>query len=463
MTLSTSNRSTFILLFYLLFPCIHGSCPKCDKSSNKHQCDCESNCYWNPKQGIPTCERCTTICSEYKNQVEVTPCTQESNRVCHCKPGFYCKKGNNYNTHCHKKCLPCETGTFSSKPSLDPSCKPHKDCAQLGMITLIEGTATQDRKCVYATTSMSASSTPSITTIAYRTDPTQKRVPRETLVKEGTVTQDGESVNATTSMSASSTPSITTISYRTAPTQNTEGTETEDRESVNAKTKMAASSTSSSFITISSSSSPPLRTEVAPQQDGKPEENQSLWMLTLIFMLMFLFMAGVCMLMKCNAPKTLSKCFGLINGKYEVQQHWRQVSGDTQILSNAQSNASTNHNMETEIPLGSDVRGVKGQSMGMTPQSGGVQQVTVEHNGKGENVSNTVGSIYIYSPGMVILGSNSSDKKEEAGVCEEAHPLIGSPQQESNPPSQEVRIRMSAQEEAEKELSLSFPVPATGK
>ncbi|KTF87989.1 hypothetical protein cypCar_00013005 [Cyprinus carpio] len=97
------------------------------------------------------------------------------------------------------------------------------------------------------------------------------------------------------------------------------------------------------------------------------------------------------------------------------------------------------------------------------PQSGAVQQVTMEHNGKGENVSNTVGSIYIYSPGMVILGSNSGDKKEEAGLCEEGVPLISRPQQESNPPSQEVRIRISAQEEAEEELSLSFPVPATEK
>lgn len=87
----------------------------------------------------------------------------------------------------------------------------------------------------------------------------------------------------------------------------------------------------------------------------------------------------------------------------------------------------------------------------------------MEHNGKGENVSNTVGSIYIISPGMVILGSNSGDKKEEARVCEEDVPLISRPQQESNPPSQEVRIRISAQEEAKEELSLSFPVPATGK
>lgn len=140
-----------------------------------------------------------------------------------------------------------------------------------------------------------------------------------------------------------------------------------------------------------------------------------------------------------------------MNGGHEDDQRWGQTAGDQQIFNNSQS-----HTLETELPLGSDGREVKGQSTGL-------QQVTMEHNGKGENVSNTVGSIYIISPGMVILGSNSGDKKEEARVCEEDVPLISRPQQESNPPSQEVRIRISAQEEAKEELSLSFPVPATGK
>ncbi|XP_039529208.1 tumor necrosis factor receptor superfamily member 1B isoform X3 [Pimephales promelas] len=383
MTPSTSTRSTFILLFYLIFPCMHASCPtKCPNGyNNKRDCECNSNCYRKSRMGILTCQYCTPVCSEAKNQVEVTPCTQESNRNCACKPGFYCKEGNNYSTYCHKPCVPCETGTFSSKPSLDPACKPHKDCAQLGMITLKEGTATRDRECVYATTKMAASSTASVI--------------------------------------------ITTISSETIPTPRTEGNR--------------------------------------QQRDADPKESQSSWLLLLILLLMLLFMTGFCMLMKGKALKTLSKCFGLIHGEHEEQQHWRQKAGDHHILSNSQSDTSTDHSMDSERPLGSDVGQVKGQSMGVAPQSSGVQQVTVKHNGKGENVSNTVGSIYIYSPGTVILGSNSGDKKEEAGVGDEALPLISAPQQESNPPSQEVRITMSAQEEAEEELSLSFPVPATGK
>ncbi|ROI16355.1 Migration and invasion-inhibitory protein [Anabarilius grahami] len=281
MTKPAATRGSFSSWFdnKLLFPFIHASCPK--KCAN-----------------------------EDKNQVEVVPCTQKSNRVCFCKPGFYCEERYEYNTYCHR-CVPCETGTFSSKSSLDPICTRHTDCARLGMEKVKEGNATQDRECAYATAKMEFLYTPSSI--------------------------------------------INTI----------------------------------------------------------------------------------------NTASTLKR-------------------GEHQILSNSQSNSSTD--METKIPLGNNVREVKSQNMEMTPQSGVVRQVTVEHNGRGENVNNTVGSIYIYSPGTVILGSNSGDKKEEAGVCEEAHPLIGSPQQESNPPSQEVRIRISAQEQtAEEELSLSFPVPATGK
>ncbi|XP_073682409.1 uncharacterized protein [Garra rufa] len=189
-------------------------------------------------------------------------------------------------------------------------------------------------------------------------------------------------------------------------------------------------------------------TGVTAQQIVLSEESQSHWLLLLILMLMIFFMAGFCMLMKDVTKKTFSKCFGFINGGHGDNPHLSPTAGDNQ----------TQHNSEKPID-----KEVKCQSTGPVPQSGAVQQVTMEHNGKGENVSNTVGSIYIYSPGMVILGSNSGDKKEEAGVSEEGVPLISRPQQESNPPSQEVRIRISAQEEAEEELSLSFPVPATGK
>ncbi|KAI1890489.1 hypothetical protein AGOR_G00154230 [Albula goreensis] len=86
------------------------------------------------------------------------------------------------------------------------------------------------------------------------------------------------------------------------------------------------------------------------------------------------------------------------------------------------------------------------------------QQVTVDHSGTGDSVSNTVGSIYIYSPGMVVLGANSSDQKEEAGPPGEGPANLGNPQQESHVVAQE---RACVQEEEYKDLC--YPVPATGK
>lgn len=74
-----------------------------------------------------------------------------------------------------------------------------------------------------------------------------------------------------------------------------------------------------------------------------------------------------------------------------------------------------------------------------------------------------VGSIFIYSPGMVILGSNSNEKKEEAETgtedIGEDTCLMSVPQQESS--SEEDFVRMATQEEFGKELSI--PIPATSK
>lgn len=75
----------------------------------------------------------------------------------------------------------------------------------------------------------------------------------------------------------------------------------------------------------------------------------------------------------------------------------------------------------------------------------------------------TVGSIFIYSPGMVILGSNSNEKKEEAETSGEdggeVTRLMSVPQQESSFDGDS--IRLATQEELGKELSI--PVPATSK
>ncbi|XP_050959042.1 uncharacterized protein si:dkeyp-61b2.1 isoform X3 [Labeo rohita] len=196
MSPSTSTRNTFILLFYLFFTCLHviviGN-------------TCGTNYYKKPNQTVPRCERCTQECSDAKNEMEVTSCTQDTNRVCHC--------------------------TFSSTPSLS-TCKSHRDCAKLGMIMLMEGTVTEDSKCVKITT-------------------------------------------------ATSTLSTTTDNIIITSTSN-----------------------STSGIHI-------IGTGVTAQLTNVPE-SQSHWLLLLILMLIILFMAGFCMLMKDVTKKTLSKCFGMI-------------------------------------------------------------------------------------------------------------------------------------------------------
>jgi hypothetical protein len=74
------------------------------------------------------------------------------------------------------------------------------------------------------------------------------------------------------------------------------------------------------------------------------------------------------------------------------------------------------------------------------------------------------GSIYIYSPGTVVLGYNKSERKVdqvESGV--EGCPLTRTPQQESSCPLPEGLAlgpeRMSTREETCKELR--YPIPAT--
>ncbi|XP_059385848.1 tumor necrosis factor receptor superfamily member 8 isoform X1 [Carassius carassius] len=473
MTPSTSTRNTFILLFYLFFTFLHVNVIGYNGQK------CESNYYQKSTQEIQRCERCNQQCSEDKNEKEVTPCTQTSNRVCLCKPGFYCSSGNNYQTHCHQPCVPCGKGMFRSTPSLE-DCSPHTDCVQLGMIMLKEGTATQDNECANTTTVKPASSSTKniITTTTFNstsipmTEDKKEVTPctRVCICKPGFYCTNGSNFDTNCHKPCvpcgkgtfSSTASLEACSPHTDCVQLgmimlKEGTATQDTECVNATTVKPASSSTKNIITTTTfnSTSIPMTAGVTVQLKDKAEEIQSHLLLLLILMLIILFMAGFCILMKNVAKKTLLKWFGFINRQHEDNLPWSQTASDNQILSNSQS--------ETTIPVCSAGREVKGQSTGPMPQSGAVQQVTMEHNGKGENVSNTVGSIYIYSPGMVILGSNSGDKKEEAGLCEEGVPLISRPQQETNPPSQEVRIKISAPEEAEEELSLSFPVPATEK
>ncbi|XP_019910877.1 uncharacterized protein si:dkeyp-61b2.1 [Esox lucius] len=121
-------------------------------------------------------------------------------------------------------------------------------------------------------------------------------------------------------------------------------------------------------------------------------------------------------------------------------------------------------------PQGREPEGGVGLEGEGSPSPGGLQEVAVEPSG-GEKISNTVGSIYIFSPGTVVLGSNKSDKKSNKGESGgEGYSLSSVPQQESRcllPGGPDVGPEgMITQEETHKELcypitELNYPVPAT--
>ncbi|XP_057218395.1 uncharacterized protein LOC130571448 isoform X2 [Triplophysa rosa] len=417
-TLSCSNNKLLL----------HGSCPSNCANSGAEGCSGEKYL----RQGRPGCERCTQRCSAEYNQVEVTSCTSAHNRVCHCKPGFFCTYENNYVTFCHKPCVPCVPGTFSNVSSLNPSCTPYTDCVKSEKM-LKEGTTTKDRECGHARTTPTMMTTPTI-----------PATPSKIIIAHSrtTATTPSHSHTDFTTINAMTVPFIQTSNSLPLSHPNPEASPTHRMHSRSATGTTSASTAPGGNLQLKDSDT--------MSKDGL--------ILLMLLMILMLLVAAFCILRKSTALKSFYKWTGFISGKHE-HPDWRKCQDAHRISSNSQFQtiAQLSRSVETELPLCSEVIG---QNMGVTSNSGGGQRVSMEHNVKGENVSNTVGSIYIYSPGTVILGSNSGDKKEDAGVCEEDVPLISPPQQESTPPSQEVRIRMSAQEE---EATLSFPVPATGK
>lgn len=75
------------------------------------------------------------------------------------------------------------------------------------------------------------------------------------------------------------------------------------------------------------------------------------------------------------------------------------------------------------------------------------------------------GSIFIYSPGMVVLGTNASERREEMRQEGMERHLSSVPQQESRSTSSSSypdSVGLSTQEEDE-DKELSYPIPASGK
>ncbi|KAL6464961.1 hypothetical protein MHYP_G00272780 [Metynnis hypsauchen] len=416
------------LLLLLLPPAEPITCAtRCEHGLVLKDCTCvpcRSGYYWYIRSGEGRCDKCILSCSDKDNKVEVKACSATTRRECHCKPGFFCP--NPTQIDCRRKCEPCAAGTFSSKASLQEQCQSYTNCASKGKVVLREGSSTQDQVCAFPTT-------PPIPSPI--TEPMNTSTPRTT--KARTIT----SAPRTTSKPETA-PSIISVTTTDAPSAIEPMTTSTKQQT----TFLAVKNTRPETIVTSNQSTESKWGSLSP----------SLNWLFILLLIVFVLLVLTCLSMRCKGSTLKRKlCWpGLTFGKYlqHLQKPQPAVS----------SSACGSPDVEMQIPLGSDImNSARSQGMGPGFCPGGSQQVTMDYNGKGESINNTVGSIFIYSPGMVILGSNSKEKKEEVPESDENIPLMAVPQQESSLHPQDDAVGVGMQEEFGKELS--FPVPATSK
>ncbi|XP_006866486.1 PREDICTED: tumor necrosis factor receptor superfamily member 1B [Chrysochloris asiatica] len=126
-------------------------------------CDaCEDGTYTELWNWVPECFSCDSPCSP--SLMEAQTCTRKQNRMCTCKPGWYCtamrKDGCRFCTRLRKcppgfgvarpgnensnvVCTPCGPGTFSNTTSSTDTCRPHRNCS----VVAIPGNANMDTVC----------------------------------------------------------------------------------------------------------------------------------------------------------------------------------------------------------------------------------------------------------------------------------------------------------------------------
>ncbi|XP_027024587.2 uncharacterized protein LOC113657187 isoform X2 [Tachysurus fulvidraco] len=369
---------------------------------------CPRGQFWFLMNGRAMCDTCTESCSVKKNQVEVSACTETTNRRCQCKPGYYCP--SRVGLKCRRDCELCTSG-FTNTSNLDRSCHPYTDCASLGMTLIKNGSHTMDRVCGYET----EHSTP--------TTDTPIRTKKKPDSPETTYRMEAQHTLDKPYRPSGTTPRL---QYSTDEPHINQTSDNHSVTSVSSETK--AHSGKKEGIAATERGGP-----------GSPSEPPS----KTTWILMFLLLVTLCLLLYlCITCKTRSI-------KNKLEWAGRAFARYQPMFPNS----------NTETPdAARDVREAEGQGS----SQGKIQQVTMEHVGKADGINNTVGSIFIYSPGMVILGSNSNEKKEESETSVddggEATCLMSVPQQES---SSEEDIRVATQEELGKELSV--PVPATSK
>ncbi|XP_076861868.1 uncharacterized protein LOC143514493 [Brachyhypopomus gauderio] len=346
---------------------------------------CPSEHYFYVRGDDRRCDKCTSPCSGTENKVEVSPCTNTTNRVCHCKQGHRCPSPSKLD--CRRECSPCSDGSFSNTPSLATHCKPYKDCRTLMLHVIAEGSSTRDRICGSPTTA----------------HPNNHTSGGPDLPAAGAQNRSPNLISTQTEL------------FKTSQTGNLSEGSTE--------------------------------LEVQDQSAGL-----STWVCLLLLALLFVLVL-MCLPVwgKRNALKDKLDWPSLTFGKY----HLSSVP------------VSAHPKLETLVPVCNEMDNERSQGTGSGSGSGSCpqkhQQVTLDSV---TGVHNTVGSIFIYSPGMVVLGSNSNERKGEG---EEEPLLMPTPQMESSclPQEDSMGVAMqdsmgvAMQEEFVKELS--FPVPATGK
>ncbi|XP_059935834.1 tumor necrosis factor receptor superfamily member 1B [Mesoplodon densirostris] len=150
----------------------------CNKTSDTVCHSCESSTYTQLWNLVPACFSCNSRCSS--DQLETQACTTKQNRICTCKPGWYCTLGRQEGCRLcvplrkcgpgfgvakpgtatsNVACAPCAPGTFSDTTSSMDTCRPHRICSSVA----IRGTSEMDAVCTSVLPTLKAAPGPALT------------------------------------------------------------------------------------------------------------------------------------------------------------------------------------------------------------------------------------------------------------------------------------------------------------
>nr|XP_015192792.1 PREDICTED: tumor necrosis factor receptor superfamily member 21-like isoform X1 [Lepisosteus oculatus] len=481
--------------------CERGLTPRNNYCARRAQdcAPCPANTYWMTKRGVPTCSTCNSPCQA--DQVQVQECAMLTNRVCKCKKGYFCKvtaqdtcRKCQQHSKCppgegvsqeggatiDTECMPCPAGTYSNILSAEQRCLQHTNCSSLGRAVLQEGNKTHDSVC---TPRLSSAATPGggtksflsrgrgapttqhsrVITAAARRLAITLRIGRQEIPEDHSFTPYTVGIHP----------------HPTEPAESTVPTKSEDIDTESTvQTKLQLSSTvPKSPVSLPRLSAPSLVSSTpAKSQQGA----QFLGLISLVFLALLLVLA-ILLCVVCNRRRSLKSLLkwrtGLQFISYGAHRDQEVERGEKHPIlgPHHQLPPERGPRVEAERPVTSERPGGCPLAELGEGGSGGTQQVIVDRNRGGDSVNNAVGSIYIISPGTVILGAKTEwrdeieEKRTEVGEPAAGEALISFPQQESikNPENEAIRARdpvssrVCVQEEEPKDLC--FPVPATSK